>query len=546
MKDTIYNLLKELVACDSITCTDKEYRAGDIIYDKLKEIPYFKAHPDYVGKLEIPGDPFHRAVPYGFVRGKSPDTVVLSGHYDVVSAIPYGDGEKLAFHLGKELDDYLENMPLSPVQKEELENGEWIWGRGAADMKAGVVLNLVLTEEYAKLAEEGRLEGSILFMSVPDEESYSAGMRSVPQILKKFKKEAGADYKLLICPEPAAQDGEGRQIMSLGSVGKTLPAIVVQGQVAHIGHVFNGISALNFLTGIYQKTNGSLEFSDCYKGEATMPPTWANLRDEKKYYDASTPERAYGFLTVLSFDTTLDQIIDKLKAISTEVFEDEVAKLDANYQVFKTMNKFETKDRIYYRPLVYTVEELTDMLKERDKDGYEKFYDQLYKEAEEKIRKGDSYPSVTIYMMNRLLDLADIKEPLVLIGVAPPYYPPTHSDMIKGREDFGTRVFNHAKKISEEKYGQGLVAENYFLGISDNSYTYVPEMDYKKLTLNYPMWGKLYSIDFEGIAENPVPSILYGPIGKEYHQWSERVNKHSLFEVMPDMLKEVIKFAWEN
>ncbi len=58
-----------------------------------------------------------------------------------------------------------------------------------------------------------------MFMPVPDEESYSAGMRNGVQILKQFKEKYGLNYKLLIDPEPTA-DKEELQIMSLGTVGK--------------------------------------------------------------------------------------------------------------------------------------------------------------------------------------------------------------------------------------------------------------------------------------------------------------------------------------
>ncbi|MBF1151980.1 MAG: arginine degradation protein, partial [[Eubacterium] sulci] len=130
--------------------------------------------------------------------------------------------------------------------------------------------------------------------------------------------------------------------------------------------------------------------------------------------------------------------------------------------------------------------------------------------------------------------------------MAPPYYPAPHSDQIEGREGYGSKVFEFAKKLSEEKFGQALTSEHYFTGISDNSYTSIPDLDFDDITANYPMWGSAYSLDFEAIKEISVPSILYGPIGREYHQWSERVNKRSLFEVMPEMIQRVIEFAWEN
>ena len=42
----IYDILKGLVACDSISCTDKELKAEKYVYDFLQSIPYFKEHPE--------------------------------------------------------------------------------------------------------------------------------------------------------------------------------------------------------------------------------------------------------------------------------------------------------------------------------------------------------------------------------------------------------------------------------------------------------------------------------------------------------------------
>ena len=73
-----------LVACDSISCTDKELKAEKYVYDFLQSIPYFKEHPERCGLHKIPNDPFSRAVPYALILGKKRDTVILSGHIDVV------------------------------------------------------------------------------------------------------------------------------------------------------------------------------------------------------------------------------------------------------------------------------------------------------------------------------------------------------------------------------------------------------------------------------------------------------------------------------
>ena len=131
----IYDILKGLVACDSISCTDKELKAEKYVYDFLQSIPYFKEHPERCGLHKIPNDPFARAVPYALILGKKRDTVILSGHIDVVDTQVYGDAEPLACQMGEELEKKLASMNLNEQQRADMESGEWIWGRGTADMK---------------------------------------------------------------------------------------------------------------------------------------------------------------------------------------------------------------------------------------------------------------------------------------------------------------------------------------------------------------------------------------------------------------------------
>lgn len=78
-------------------------------------------------------------------------------------------------------------------------SGDWMFGRGTADMKGGLSVGLALLDWYGKLVVEAErkecgtaafetktasgteetpeISGNLLFVTVPDEEGYSAGMR---------------------------------------------------------------------------------------------------------------------------------------------------------------------------------------------------------------------------------------------------------------------------------------------------------------------------------------------------------------------------------
>ena len=427
-----------------------------------------------------------------------------------------------------------------------MESGEWIWAKGAADMKGGLAIHMALLEEFSKQAMAGELEGSVLFIAVPDEESYSCGMRAASRLIDCLKEEKNLDYKLLINPEPTDLV-DGSQVMYLGTVGKTMPVIMVQGISSHIGHCFDGFNPLSVLTGIYQQTNGSMIFVDRYKDEATMPPTWLKMRDLKDVYDVSIPLRAMGYFTVLSLNSGPDDILKKLLAISDHIAAEEAAKLEQTYAQYKKINVFETKSGLGLKPRVYSFNQLREELEQRDGKRFRDFYDQVYDEIAGQIASGSTnYPDGTTKLMEKVLDFAGFTDPVVVIAFAPPYYPAVNGNMVRGKEFFATKAYDIVAGLSSQE-GQPVSCQNFFMGISDNSYTAVTSGDggNSDFAAEAPLWGQVYNINFDSIKKINVPAVIYGPIGKEYHKWSERVNKKSLLDTVPRVTRELIKQAWK-
>lgn len=544
MKNRILEIFKDLMAMKSRTYSEEENLPAEYFGQFFRRLPYFKIKPHYTRVYEIPGDPFGRKIPYGFLEGKSKETVVLSGHFDVVSAEEYGLAEPFAYDPFGVLTEKLSNMELDERARADLDSGEWLWGRGSCDMKGGLAIHAALFEEYAKKAYEGRLEGSIIFMPVPDEESYSAGMRHGSHILSELKRKYGLNYKLFIDPEPTALEGES-QVLSIGSVGKCMPTILVQGKKGHAGHFFDGLSALSIISRILNSINGSAEFCDTEGTESTVPPTWFKLRDMKEVYDVSIPHRACGYFTVFSFYTTPSEIMEKVKAICSRAVDKELEDMNKAYGKFNSVCGRENR-HIFYKYKVLDFAELAEKLRQERGETFDSFYNELKRKVSEQVKTGElSYPDATLAVMEKLLDLSGLQEPVVLIGFAPPYYAPVHSDKVRGKEGYGTKAFEFVKQQSEKKFGRKVLKENYFMGISDLSYSAVTApFDYRSYSDNTPMWGEEYSIDFTCIGELEMPSIIYGPAGLEYHQYTERVNKKSMLEEVPEITQKLIEYMW--
>ena len=144
METEILKILTELVALKSRTGTSAENLASDYIYNFISSLEYFRAHSENCGLVAIESDPMKRHIPYGLIQGKSGDTVILSGHFDVVDEFDYGDAREIAYNIGEELENALKKNTMTEEQKQDMESGEWIWAKGAADMKGGLAIHMAL------------------------------------------------------------------------------------------------------------------------------------------------------------------------------------------------------------------------------------------------------------------------------------------------------------------------------------------------------------------------------------------------------------------
>ena len=148
MKELIERYVRKLVKIPGISNTETEKVCANYIAEELAKQPYFKENPEQTGKYLLPGDSFGRSVPWGLVKGngKSGKTIILTGHYDVVDTEEYGNDRALAYDIEKweDLVKAGKALPGMPEEvKEDFLSGDWMFGRGTADMKGGLSVGLV-------------------------------------------------------------------------------------------------------------------------------------------------------------------------------------------------------------------------------------------------------------------------------------------------------------------------------------------------------------------------------------------------------------------
>ena len=600
MKDIIIEILRSLMACASVTNTEKEIAAETWMLEFFRNQPYFQKCPELCGLFPVPDDPLHRNVVWALVKcdgvkeknirqdlesvysltseecadtmraaengiatnawikaaeepvqdTKKP-TVIFMGHHDVVSADVYGDAKPWAFDLDN-IAAHLNAEMLSAEAYTDLLSGEWLFGRGSCDMLGGTAVQMALLAEQAEavlqkdceykslqsgkcIRSAGQAEtllheagetvlcdeketinsGALLFLSVPDEESFSVGMRGSLPLLEQLKGRYHLDYRLAICSEPNQKLSDGKtQVVYSGSIGKLLPVVLVQGKLVQVGSYGEGVNPVGILSRIVAATEGDETFTETFRDEVSLPPVWMYARDLKEGYDFSLPKRAAGYCNVLTFQKTPAQVMAYfLGKIKTAVEEDS------------------------HPVIVMTWVTLWQQAKQHK--GFEDFLQKTEQKKKELLHKEHkTFPEVTLWLMQQTLEFLKFDKPVVVFGFAPPYYPAVRSEDMKDAEKFG--VYKKALAALQD-----VDIKTYFPGVSDCSYCGLSSgVQSPVYQVNTPLWGTEYRFDMEALVRLQIPFFLFGPWGKDLHQIGERVNRFSLTEEYPAVLRKLLRCVW--
>ena len=143
-KANIRRNLSRLMAAKSISGTAEEIQGAEVILDMLRELDYFKAHSENIFTVPVAGDPLGRYIVAALMcGGAAGDTIILTGHYDVVDADEYAQLKDIAFDMDA-ITARIGELPMSEECRQDYESGDWLFGRGSADMKFGHALIIEL------------------------------------------------------------------------------------------------------------------------------------------------------------------------------------------------------------------------------------------------------------------------------------------------------------------------------------------------------------------------------------------------------------------
>ncbi len=537
MRNRIEKLMLRLVNVPSETATVEEKTMAEEFIAVLREMEYFQNHPQNCGLYKIENDLLERSVAWGLVRGTGDQTVVLINHLDTVDTHDYSDLRPLAGNP-QELARQITRFKLNDEVKQDLVSGEWYFGRGVADMKGGAAIQLALLEQYGLEAD---FAGNVLYLSVPDEETLSAGMRAAVKLLSKLKQEMNLNYVLLIDVETHVRIDADKPVLYGGSIGKLMPSFFVRGVRAHIGNVFQGFSPVALLAGIATRMELNKEFSDEFHGEKAPPPTWMYLRDGKKGYDVSMPETAFGYVSVLTFTSSPEQVLQRMKDIALAAFTERITRYNEAY-----LRYYQRAAEHDWVPEVYTFEEIYHQVVEHGGEQFKKEWQQELEVVHNGIYNNEyDMPQATSLLIEFIVDKLPHKRPVVVIAFAPPYYPHVVNAKMPAVSASVAGIEPKLAEIYLKKYQQELVLQHFYTAISDMSYASLQDAGQviPYLIPNMPLWGEVYNIPLSKIAELQIPSINLGPWGKDLHMFTERVYRPDLLERTPWLMDQAIRIA---
>lgn len=541
LKNRIEKIMLDFVAVRTDTNSVHERNIKDFFKNWFADIPYFSENENLRGFFHIPGDHLQRVVPWALLKGSGRDTVVLIHHYDIVDTKDYRHLEHLALDPPGLMQAYKKGeIELSPQAKSDLDTGDWLFGRGVADMKGGGAVHMALFEEYTKAKD---FKGNLLLISVPDEENLSAGMLGAVHLLKELKDEHNLNYGLMLDVEFHEREADGYAAYYNGSVGKVLPLVYVRGGMAHASRVFEGLNPARLLSEIIVQTELNMDFTEKIGNTVSPPPTWLYAKDAKTVYDVSLPDVACGCMNILPLSRSPKEIMDMLQKICEDSFEKLIDNMNIAYEKWQILNE----DSVKKLPWRVNVKHFSDLYNQAVKEHgevFEKALESTNTDIRTKFFKNEiSMIEGANLIIKKTLEFVSDTSPIIVLALIPPFYPCVHNNMLGEKAEKADDILAKACEYTREELGENCKVKTFFTGITDLSYAMFTSEDnvIQYIEENMLLWKSVYNIPLTLIKELSMPVLNIGPWAREIHKYTERVYLPDLYYKIPRVTDFIVK-----
>ncbi|MFP7169473.1 M20/M25/M40 family metallo-hydrolase [Terribacillus sp. 7520-G] len=530
-KDELLALLTELVEIESITGSPEEIRFPEHIHALLEQKPYFQRRPDH---LQLHPLKDGRQLLTALVKKTDKkDTIILLSHFDVVGTEDFGTFKHLATKVQELTAAYRKGeVELPAAVKTEIQQGEWVFGRGTMDMKAGLAIHLSMLER----AMDDAFDGNILLLTVPDEEVNSAGMLRALEILQQLQRAEDLVFKLCLNGEPvfSKYPGDTGNYLYSGSIGKVLPGFFCYGKETHVGEPFGGLNANLMISYLSQELELQESFIEEVDGEVTPPPVSLMLRDLKETYSVQTPVSAVTMYNVLFLEQSIQEINLKLK----QAMERAARKIESHYQHKASLSAARSNN---FQPAAFQIKTMS--------------YEELYAYAVNRFgraeverrqnrlvttrKEGDR--DFSTKLVKELVSMCHELAPVIVLFYSPPFYPAVSSK----NDPYVRRLIAAIQSEAKSSIAAELTEVQFFPGLSDSSFIGKPtsQTAIQDLIQNMPLQQKGFTLPADLMEGLQMPVLHLGPYGKDAHQWTERLEVTYSFGKLPDLMEKAIRYA---
>ena len=312
IEEQVECLTKALVKIKSINGTSGEVKIADFIKNTLQSFPYFKENPLHIWEQKINGDTLGRKNVFAFIQGsqKNAQTIIYHAHLDTVGIEDFGSLKDIALDP-EALQRYFSMHNINEDVQRDAQSGEWMFGRGSVDMQSGIAVHLANVLHFTKHGDQ--LEGNVLFMVNPDEESQHAGIISAVSELNRLKKEKNLSYTAAINTDfiTPLYDGDSTRYIYTGAAGKLLPCFYIYGREVHVGDTLAGIDPNLIASEIMRSIHNNINLAENIEGELVLPPSCLYQRDSKEAYNVQTAVSSHLYFNYFIYERTAKEVMSQ-------------------------------------------------------------------------------------------------------------------------------------------------------------------------------------------------------------------------------------------
>lgn len=534
-KQRIELLTRELVATKSVNGTKGEVVLVEKLEKILRTFTVFKKHPEWVWTQKIKGDELGRKNIFAFLGKEGiQKTVLYHSHFDTVGLEDFGSIKEKALDPTY-LEQYFTNYDSDREVQNDADTGDWLFGRGALDMKSGDAVNIVNLLYFSEHPE--LQEGNLLFMGNCVEENDHSGVIAALDELKRLQEEWNLQYSVaintdFISPKYA---GDTQKYIYYGAAGKTLTCFYIKGIETHVGNTYAGIDSTLIASRINLLINNNPDFVEDIPGEEILPSSCLMLRDQKDFYNVQTAKVTEMYFNTFTYKKPVFEIIEQLKiAVKSDC---EKLVNEARQRENKFLSKLNFPEVDNTRKLnVYSFEEYLNHLDDLGID-WQSLIDSFIISNPELDKRSAGFELID-YLDQQVND----NEAKVVLFLAPPFCP--HNSISQD-----SKVYQDLEEVLQKNNEKiDFTMKQFFPYLSDSSYLMIDEtpQEIAKMKNNFPLVEQLYPLPYEKMRELNIPAVDIGVYGKGAHTWKERVYKPYSFGILPKLIRNYTQKIWQD